>query len=423
MVQQPPAANPVETREAFDRTGILVLTVLCLAMFSGGMNAMGLQPFLVDIGSSLGSSVPAVGQAMTVTLLMSAVTGLFAGPVADHFGHRRLMVGGAVLLGVSGLGTALAPNYLVFMGSRLFGGASLALLTGLSLAIAGSYFTGPARRRALSIAVSAMSGTAILGVPLLSWVGDAFGWRWAFAAIGLIAATLAPLLHRVIPLTTPATTGFQVGQIISAYKPLLRQRAVVALYAGSFLRAIFWLGILTYYGAFMIERFDLSLQQVGLTYMFGGVGFLAGSLLAGGRLGQVDHRVLFAVATLLSALFFGLTYSVSPGAISAVLLLTIGGGFGAIGWVILNTMLANESQAGSGTTMSLNNSIFNLGSAAGGAVGGVLLAVGDYTTLGLGLPAFAVLASLTVWWSGRFQVASSPPDQSLSEASHNVQTN
>jgi MFS transporter, DHA1 family, inner membrane transport protein len=394
-------ATRVTPRESFDRTGIVVLVTLCFAMCAGGINAMGLGPFLVDIGGDLGSSVPAVGQAMTVTLLMSAVSGIVAGPVADHFGHRRLMVAGAIVLAISALGTALATTYTVFMGARFIGGASLALLNGLSLAIAGSYFAGQARRRALSVAVASMSGVAILGVPFLSWLGGAFGWRWAFTIIGLLAIALTPFLHRLIPLTEPSTSGFRLTQLLLAYRPLLSQREVVALYVGSFLRAIFWLGTLTYFGAFVIERFGLSLEQVGLTYMFGGAGFLAGSLLAGGRIGWLDHRLVFTVSTIVGAAFFGLMYLISPGAITAVLLLAVGGCFGAIGWVILNTMLATESHAGAGTTMSLNTAVFNLGSAAGGAVGGVLLALGDYAALGFGLPVFAIAASLIVWVSGR----------------------
>jgi predicted MFS family arabinose efflux permease len=393
--------NREQSRERFDRTGILVLVILCLAMFTSGMNAIGLQPFLVDIGADLETSVPAVGQAVTVTLLMSAFSGLIVGPVADHFGHRRLMIGGALILSISAAGTALAPSYLPFMGARLFGGTSLALLNGLSLAIAGSYFAGEARRRALSVTVGAMSGTAILGVPLLSWIGDILSWRWAFGSIGVVALLLVIPLSRYIPLTTPQSGSFQLTQILRAYRPLLQQRDVVALYAGSFLRAVFWMGILTYFGAFMIEVYGLSLQQVGLTYTVGGIGFLLGSVASGGRLGRYNHRLLFTVVTIIGGLFFGLTYATAFGAIPALLLLTIGGFFGAIGWVLLNTMLANESRAGSGTTMSLNNAIFNLGSATGGAVGGAILAVGSYTTLGYILPVFAAIASIIVLVSSR----------------------
>lgn len=388
-------------RTSFDRAGVLILATLCIAMFTGGMNATGLQPFLVDIGADLEMTVPAVGQAVTVTLLMSAVSGMIAGPIADHFGHRRLMVAGGFALVISALGTSLALNYTMFIGSRVLGGASLALLNGLSLAIAGSYFAGEARRRALSVTVAAMSGTGILGVPLLSWIGDVFGWRWAFGVLGVGGILLIPLLHRLIPLTIPATSAFQLRQIIQAYRPLLHQRSVVALYVANFIRAVFWMGILTYFGAYVIEWYGLSLQQVGVLYLVGGTGFLLGSLTTGTRIGRFDHRRMFAIVTIVGGLFFGMSYVVATGAVSAITLLTVGGFFGGMGMVLLNTMIANESRAGSGTTMSLNTAIFNLGSATGGAVGGGLLLFGDYTTLGYVLPLLALTASVIVWFTRR----------------------
>ncbi len=384
------------SQESFDRTGIILLVVISLSMFASGMNVMGLQPFLVDIGQDLGVSVPAAGQAMTITLLFSAISALIAGPLADHFGHRRLMVGGGIILVLSAIGTAIAVNYVLFMGARLFGGMSLALLNGLSLAIAGSYFTGKARRRALSVTVAAMSGTAILGVPALSWIGDAFSWRWAFASVGMTAMVLTPFLYLVIPLKIGETSGFQLSQIFNAYRPLFRQRSLLAVYLGSFIRAVFWLGMLSYFGAFMIEEHGLSLQQVGYTYLVGGIGFLLGSLSAGGRIGSFDHRILFTIVTVLGGVLFGIAYSAPIGPILSVLALAAGGYFGAIGWVILNTMLADESKAGSGTTMSLNTAVFNLGSAAGGAVGGAVLAISSYAGLGYALPLFAVIASAIV---------------------------
>jgi hypothetical protein len=41
--------------------------------------------------------------------------------------------------------------------------------------------------------------------------------------------------------------------------------------------------------------------------------------------------------------------------------------------------------------------LFNLGGAAGGAVGGFLIAYGGYGALGIGFPCFAVASALCVW--------------------------
>jgi predicted MFS family arabinose efflux permease len=58
--------------------------------------------------------------------------------------------------------------------------------------------------------------------------------------------------------------------------------------------------------------------------------------------------------------------------------------------------------------MVLNGSIFNLGSALGGALGGLLLTLGGFTALGLGLPLFALAASLCAWSAGPTSTPSRP---------------
>ncbi len=185
--------------------------------------------------------------------------------------------------------------------------------------------------------------------------------------------------------------------ILAAYVPLLRHRPALLLLGATALRAVCWLGILTYIGAFFAQRHGLDTQQVGLVYMVGGAGYFLGSLAAGGRLGRRALRPLVALTTAMMALLFGAMLTVPLGAAGAVATLS-GATFAyAVGWVGLNTLLAGETPAGQATTMVLNASIFSLGSAASGALGGLLLALGGYRALGLGLPVFALAAVPLVW--------------------------
>jgi predicted MFS family arabinose efflux permease len=54
------------------------------------------------------------------------------------------------------------------------------------------------------------------------------------------------------------------------------------------------------------------------------------------------------------------------------------------------TLLSAEAPGGSGTVMVLNGALTNLGAAGGGALGGILLAIGGYSTLGIGLGVIGV---------------------------------
>jgi predicted MFS family arabinose efflux permease len=66
--------------------------------------------------------------------------------------------------------------------------------------------------------------------------------------------------------------------------------------------------------------------------------------------------------------------------------------------VVIATLFVRESPAGTATTMVLNGTTLNLGSAVGAALGGVLIALGGYSALGFGLPLFAFAAAALAWW-------------------------
>jgi predicted MFS family arabinose efflux permease len=60
-------------------------------------------------------------------------------------------------------------------------------------------------------------------------------------------------------------------------------------------------------------------------------------------------------------------------------------------------VLTAETPSGAGTTMTLNGSLFNLGGAGGGVIGGLLLAWSGYEALAIGLPLFAASAAVLSW--------------------------
>jgi predicted MFS family arabinose efflux permease len=67
-----------------------------------------------------------------------------------------------------------------------------------------------------------------------------------------------------------------------------------------------------------------------------------------------------------------------------------------------------------GTTMLLNGSVINLGTAAGAALGGGLIALGGYQALGIGLSIFAVIGAVLVLWPQQASVkATEPPPSRL----------
>ncbi|MDP8908989.1 MAG: hypothetical protein M3N47_07700, partial [Chloroflexota bacterium] len=131
-------------------------------------------------------------------------------------------------------------------------------------------------------------------------------------------------------------------------------------------------------------------------YMGGGVGAFLGSLAMGARLGRLSPRPLVAGMTAAQAVLLATIFTLPLGTLATLALLPLAAFCGSAGYVGIASLLALETPGGAATTMVLNGSVLNLGAAGGIALGGLLIAVGGYSALGIGLPAFALVGGLLV---------------------------
>jgi predicted MFS family arabinose efflux permease len=166
------------------------------------------------------------------------------------------------------------------------------------------------------------------------------------------------------------------------------------LYAAGGLRMAGWTGLTMYLGAFLAEELGFGPGRVGATYLLSGAMVLCGSLLAG-RLRRVPLRPLAAWTLAAHATLLGLVFVLPLGAMATLALLAAASfiaAFSYIGLMTLTVSAARELPGGLATAMVLTGSVLNLGVTLGGALGGLLLALGGWTAVGLGLPLFALLA-------------------------------
>jgi len=298
------------------------------------------------------------------------------------------------------IGTAITPGFPPLLGLSLVGALGDALVFGLTIALASTLFAGPERRRAISWTIAALSVGAIAGVPVLTTIGDAAGWRVAIGAAGIASIAVAWMVYVALPADqVHPGIRFRARDILAAYAPLLGHAPTLRLLAVTMLRALWFLGLVTYLGAYLGDELSLTTRQVGLAYMLGGTGSTIGSFIAGTRLVERQARGIVALANVGGGLLLGIILSGSSTLVTLTLL-PLSTAMASIGGVGVATLLAVESPAKAGTTMALNASLLNAGAAAGAAIGGALIAVGGYGSMGIGLPAFAFAAAIVAWWPG-----------------------
>jgi MFS family permease len=138
-----------------------------------------------------------LGLITSVFVVVATIATIPAGWVADHY--RRTRVIGWTLLSWSGLIllSATAVNYVNLLVARAIMGVGQAVDDPASTSYLGDSYPARMRGRVFSATqVSFFLGTGI-GLALGGWVGETFGWRWAFAVVGLPGAVVAIAAFRL----------------------------------------------------------------------------------------------------------------------------------------------------------------------------------------------------------------------------------
>jgi DHA1 family inner membrane transport protein len=233
----------------------------------------------------------------------------------------------------------------------------------------------------------------VVGVPFATWLGQAFGWRAAFLAGGVLAALTALAVRRVVPWTAPDGSA-TVGREFSALRrPQVLLAAATGAIGGGGMFAVY-----SFITPILTQRSGLSLGLVPVALAVWGCGMVAGGLL-GGRL--VDWRPVLTIfaAFLAMAVIFALFALTSMHPVTAVATLFL---LGMSLVVPTGLQMRLMDVAGEAQTLAaaLNHSAFNAANALGAWLGGAVLAAG----LGLAAPMWVAVA-LTLGGMAVFAVA------------------
>ncbi len=391
-----------------------MLVALCGAAFVGYLNSISLSPLLPAISADLGTSVSLLGQVPALMLVLAGVLGLVIGPLADHFGHRRVLLLGTLAIVGAGLTTALANSFTILLIAAVFGAASRAVALPVQYAIAGARFSPEMTRRAIGRIIATAAASIIIGAPLLTTIAAYFGWRASFVFVALLGLVAIVIVLRLLPADARAEKErFNLAGVLGTYRPLLRSRGMLGIYGCSLSRATgMWL-VLTYMGVFLVQRYGLTSPEVGLAFAGVGVGEFVGSLIAGERLGRIPLRPLLASTQILIALMLGAFLLLPLNAIAAAVLIMLATVLNGIADVTEPSLLAAETPTGHATTMTLGGVTMSGGAGIGSSLGGILLALGGYPAMGAGMLLFCLTAA-TLIWRVRSRVAAeteAPPQQ------------
>ncbi|UYW24674.1 MFS transporter [Methylorubrum extorquens] len=363
----------------------LPILALAVASFGIGTTEFVIMGLLPEMARDFDVTIPQAGHLVSGYALGVVIGAPLVATATAHLPRKAALLALMAVFTLGNLACALAPSYAWLMAARVATAFAHGAFFGIGAIVARNLVPREKRTQAVSLMFAGLTLANVLGVPLGTALGQAFGWRstfWAVVGIGLVAGAAIAL---ALPGGMPGTRG-GLGREFRALGrwPVLRPMLVSTLSSVSFFT------VFTYIAPFLLTVTHLTPGGVTGALFAAGVGLTIGNL-AGGWLADrsLMRTVLGSFAALIAVLVvFPLVAPFTWPAL-AVLVLWSGLAFALVS--PLQVWVLEAASDAPNLASTLNQGAFNLGNALGAWLGGTAL------TLGVGyaeLPALAAVVSL-----------------------------
>jgi DHA1 family bicyclomycin/chloramphenicol resistance-like MFS transporter len=164
--------------------------IVALLSMVGPFSIDAYLPSFPDIEATFGISRALLNQSLSVYLVAFAASTLLWGPLSDHFGRRRVILGSLSLYVLASVGCALAADATTFLVLRTLQGlaASGGLIAGRAM-IRDAHDAASAHRAMSQVTLVFALAPAVAPV-LGAWLHDHYGWRSVFWFLCLFGSLL-----------------------------------------------------------------------------------------------------------------------------------------------------------------------------------------------------------------------------------------
>jgi DHA1 family arabinose polymer transporter-like MFS transporter len=357
-------------KQVFDGVRPSTLT-LTMGGFTIGMTEFMMMGVLPDVAASLNIPIPSAGHLISIYALGVVIGAPLMAALAQNMAPRKVLVGLMVICGLFNLLFALSPSYELLLLTRLFAGLPHGAFFGMGAVVASRL--APAGREASTVALmfAGLTIANIIGVPLGTYIGHQFSWRFSFLLIAVVAFLTAISIRQWMP-QLKATNSGKFSNSLKAFgkaEPWLIL-SISAIGTGGLFA---WI---SYIAPLMTEVAGFSASAITPIMIVAGVGMAVGNYM-GGKLAD-RFSPLYTTSCLLIAMVGALVLValLTPFQVPALIMTFV---TGVIAFAVISPMQMLMIQAAKGSEMLASSAIqasSNMGNALGAFLGGLPLAMG-----------------------------------------------
>lgn len=349
----------------------LSLLPLALGGLTIGITEFVMMGLLPDIATDLDISIPKAGYLISAYALGVVIGAPLLVIAGRNFPPKKMLLAMALMLTIFNALSIVAPGFNLLFASRFFSGLPHGAFFGVGAVVASRLADKGKEAQSIAIMFSGLTIANVVGVPVGTYIGHNFDWRYTFVlitAIGLI--TFISLL-----MWMPNVASEKAGNIKSQLQFFTKLDAwlIIAIVAIGTGGLFCWI---SYISPLLTEVSHFEAEDVPYILILAGLGMVVGNFIGGHLADRFSPATTVLTILVIMAVNLLGVYFLSGNQIVSLILVFV---TGSLSFAVVAPVQMLMIQAAKGAEMIASASLqagFNMGNALGAFLGGIPLVMG-----------------------------------------------
>lgn len=366
---------------------LLSLTLGGLGIGTTEFVMMGLLP---DIAKDFSVSIPEAGYLISSYALGVVIGAPLLVAASSNFEPKKILLVLMAIFTIFNALSAFSPGYSSLLVARLLSGLPHGAFFGVGSVVASRLAEKGKQAQAISLMFAGLTIANLLTVPLGTYIGHHFSWRFTFALITLIGLITLIFIHFWLPVLPVKRSG-NIKSELSFFKK--REAWLILSITAIGTGGLFaWI---SYIAPLMTEVSRFSDSTIPYILILAGLGMVVGNFLGGKFADRVEPIkacliLLVAMASALMVIFF-----VSQNQILSLVMTFIAGSLSMAIAAPIQILMINTAKGAEMLGAATTQAAFNIGNSLGAFFGGIPIAMGyGYTSPELVGTSMAIIGAI-----------------------------